>query len=589
MTYVSVRSRETRRRRPKRSATAATTKRKQRYARRMPTVTGRPHPPTGGPPTRARPRPPPRRRTGRGPARARPPRAPRDSGSRGGASREARRTARSTPRAAPWPSRLSATPGGDGRRRQADEDVGAFERVARRAADLLRVGVLREPRLDRVHVVDAAVVERPRTVAGGDVLGAGLHKELRRRDAGRAGPGENDPHVGEPLLHDLERVEQRREDHDRSAVLVVVEHWDLEIALEPLLDLEAAWRRDVLEVDPAEHGRDRLHDRHDLVHVLGRQAQREGVDPGDLLEDERFALHHRLGGARADVAETEHRGAVRHDRDGGLLDRQPVRFPGVVVDGHADARDARRVGHGEVVAGLDAHLPAHLDLPAQVHEERAVRDVDDLHALDRADPVHDLLAVRLVARLERDVARDRRLADDDQVDGADVAAALADRRGDPTEHAGLVQDLEPDREAVARAWSLHSGPPLPRCTRPFPVLTRRATPAASARYSTLLSRAPRGSTLQREVRDAEPHAPRGARDKGDPMIDVKTADRELQFYIRPQTFPVAIRMLNPGEEVAEKAERPARDFKKLSMNCQVIDMARRYGWMIALKIGRAHV
>src|SRR5213595_3884590 len=66
------------------------------------------------------------------------------------------------------------------------------------------------------------------------------------------------------------------------------------------------------------------------------------------------------------------------------------------------------------------------------------------------------------------------------------------------------------------------------------------------------------------------------------MIDVKTADRELQFYIRPQTFPVAIRMLRPGEEIPEKAKRPARDFKKLSMNCQVIDMARRYGWMIAL-------
>jgi MtaA/CmuA family methyltransferase len=66
------------------------------------------------------------------------------------------------------------------------------------------------------------------------------------------------------------------------------------------------------------------------------------------------------------------------------------------------------------------------------------------------------------------------------------------------------------------------------------------------------------------------------------MIDVKTADRELQTYIRPQSFPVAIRMLRPGEEIPEKAKRPARDFKKLSMNCQVIDMARRYGWMIAL-------
>jgi MtaA/CmuA family methyltransferase len=66
------------------------------------------------------------------------------------------------------------------------------------------------------------------------------------------------------------------------------------------------------------------------------------------------------------------------------------------------------------------------------------------------------------------------------------------------------------------------------------------------------------------------------------MIDAKTADRELQTYIRPQTFPVAIRMLKPGEPIPDRAKRPARDFKKLSMNCQVIDMARRYGWTIAL-------
>ncbi len=66
------------------------------------------------------------------------------------------------------------------------------------------------------------------------------------------------------------------------------------------------------------------------------------------------------------------------------------------------------------------------------------------------------------------------------------------------------------------------------------------------------------------------------------MIDPKAADQALQQYIRPQTFPVAIRMLRPGEPIPDKAKRPARDFKKLSMNCQVIDMVRRYGWMIAL-------
>jgi MtaA/CmuA family methyltransferase len=66
------------------------------------------------------------------------------------------------------------------------------------------------------------------------------------------------------------------------------------------------------------------------------------------------------------------------------------------------------------------------------------------------------------------------------------------------------------------------------------------------------------------------------------MIDVKSADHELQTYIRPQTFPVAIRMLRPDEPIPDRARRPARDFKKLSMNCQVIDMARRYGWTLVL-------
>ena len=41
------------------------------------------------------------------------------------------------------------------------------------------------------------------------------------------------------------------------------------------------------------------------------------------------------------------------------------------------------------------------------------------------------------------------------------------------------------------------------------------------------------------------------------MVDVKTADQELQTYIRPQTFPVAIRMLRPGEPIPERA-RAAR-------------------------------
>jgi hypothetical protein len=51
------------------------------------------------------------------------------------------------------------------------------------------------------------------------------------------------------------------------------------------------------------------------------------------------------------------------------------------VDGHRDTADARGVGHREVVTGRKRQLGGDLDLAALVHEERAVRDAVDAHAL----------------------------------------------------------------------------------------------------------------------------------------------------------------------------------------------------------------
>ena len=56
----------------------------------------------------------------------------------------------------------------------------------------------------------------------------------------------------------LSALMQRGERHHRRPVLVVVEDRDVQIALQPLLDLEAARGGDVLEVDPAEDRRDGL-------------------------------------------------------------------------------------------------------------------------------------------------------------------------------------------------------------------------------------------------------------------------------------------------------------------------------------------
>jgi uncharacterized protein (DUF169 family) len=57
---------------------------------------------------------------------------------------------------------------------------------------------------------------------------------------------------------------------------------------------------------------------------------------------------------------------------------------------------------------------------------------------------------------------------------------------------------------------------------------------------------------------------------------------EVESHVRPETFPVAIRVLKAGEPVPAKTRRPFQDLGIKVSICQGISMARRYGWSIAM-------
>ncbi len=59
---------------------------------------------------------------------------------------------------------------------------------------------------------------------------------------------------------------------------------------------------------------------------------------------------------------------------------------------------------------------------------------------------------------------------------------------------------------------------------------------------------------------------------------------EIERFVRPQTFPLGIRMAKPGEPLPEKIRRPAQDMGIKVAICQTFSIARRYGW--ALAVGR---
>jgi len=66
------------------------------------------------------------------------------------------------------------------------------------------------------------------------------------------------------------------------------------------------------------------------------------------------------------------------------------------------------------------------------------------------------------------------------------------------------------------------------------------------------------------------------------MADLKEVELALNTYIRPLTFPVAIKMLKSEEEIPEKTRRPFQQLKKKVAICQGIGMSRKLGWAVAM-------
>ena len=182
------------------------------------------------------------------------------------------------------------------------------------------------------------------------------------RDPGGAGAVDDASDLSDRFLHHFQGVEQRRADHDRGPVLVVVKDRDIADFLQSPFDLKTAGRRDIFEVDPAERARDMVDGLHQFVDVLGLDADRKGVDVRERLEQGAFSLHDRHPGFGSDVAEPEHRGPVGDDRHQVRAAGQGIGEFGILLDRETGFRHARRVRDRKVVPVVDLNARDHLDL-----------------------------------------------------------------------------------------------------------------------------------------------------------------------------------------------------------------------------------
>ena len=65
-------------------------------------------------------------------------------------------------------------------------------------------------------------------------------------------------------------------------------------------------------------------------------------------------------------------------------------------------------------------------------------------------------------------------------------------------------------------------------------------------------------------------------------MDLNRVNETLNTYVRPQTFPVALKLCQSREDLADKVKMPVRDLGYPIALCQAIGLTRRYGWSMAV-------
>ena len=148
-------------------------------------------------------------------------------------------------------------------------------------------------------------------------------------------------------------------------MLIVVEDGDIQQLLEFGLDPEALRRLDVFQIDAAERDADVLDDGDDLVGIAGGDLDIDAVDIGEPFEQNRFSFHHRLGGGRPPIPETQDGRAVGDHGDQISLGGVFVGEVGILGDRQHRGGDTRGIGKGKVALrghGLGRH---HGDLPGR--------------------------------------------------------------------------------------------------------------------------------------------------------------------------------------------------------------------------------
>jgi uncharacterized protein (DUF169 family) len=66
------------------------------------------------------------------------------------------------------------------------------------------------------------------------------------------------------------------------------------------------------------------------------------------------------------------------------------------------------------------------------------------------------------------------------------------------------------------------------------------------------------------------------------MVNLAKIDEVISTYIKPQTYPLAVKMLSSGNDLPKDTKHPLKDFGAALTLCQALALSRREGLTLVL-------
>ena len=130
------------------------------------------------------------------------------------------------------------------------------------------------------------------------------------RNSGGTGPGKHYGYSVKLFPLQRNRVNQCRTGDNGGTMLIVMKNRNFHRLLKCFLNVKTFRSFNILEINTAKRRFKQLHRFYDFISVQSIEFQIKYIDIGKAFKENSLALHNRFACQRADVSESEHRGAV---------------------------------------------------------------------------------------------------------------------------------------------------------------------------------------------------------------------------------------------------------------------------------------